>query len=121
MHGEFETGVAYGHCRTWLETFSQETGIPFEVLASRVSELLQNLGERTEHHLPVLRRKTKRTDTTVAQVAVAKRTPSNRPRSKTQAGAKAYWNRMSAKERSEEMGRRIAKRRANQRQAAKAA
>lgn len=116
MHGEvigFELGVAYGHVRTWIETFSQETGIPYEVLASRVSELLYDTrGEQIAHRVSTMSRKTTSRNTAVAEVAVAKRSPGDKTQGNKRKGHRrnTYWERMTAAQRKEEMARRFKRR-----------
>ena len=108
-HGpKLEVSIAYIHGRieAQIDAFAGSLEIPPAYLASRLGSLLlgQEDGEvvGTEHHLPVMPRKTVAGGKTVAKVAVDGGTH----RGSTQ---KAYWANMTPQQRSAEWKRRFKK------------
>lgn len=71
----YAQGIAVGHCTTWLETFAERSGVPFEVLAERVGTQLlgtaHGAGLGTDDHVPTLRRETAKRSAVLESVALA--------------------------------------------------
>lgn len=103
-----ESNIAYicGRIEAQLEGFAQSLGLPPAQLTTRVATLLLSmsggliLGPK-DRVSDMPRKTTKKYKVRSSKVAVARRTPS-----KTSAGIKAYWAKMTAEERSAEMTRR---------------
>lgn len=113
-----EIAISYIHGRleAEIEGFARAIGCPVQLLTSRLVELLQPGRPRSSDRMPTLSREATQGNETIQKVEVVSSPRGNKTPDgvKTKAsGPAAYWAKMTKKQRSLEMKKRLAVRRAS--------